>query len=126
MPLSHLPPTPKPSPQTSNNGDIISSNPISHYLNPINSPITFPSDCVSSIYDFKTNGLGLLWTYGTQGYALSTCCPSGNYYTQGFAWLMSYYSSGVCPAAYKTCGLPIDYTDQSTLSGDLLLYVVPV
>ena len=94
-------------------------------LGPLTSPVSFPPNCLSSLYDFNTLGLGLPWTYQTQGCALSTCCPSGNYYTQGYAWLTSFYSPGVCPASYRTCALPTVYSTFSSVSGESIALCCP-
>lgn len=94
-------------------------------LGPMITPMSFPNNCLSSLYDFNTLGLGLPWTYQTQGCALSTCCPSGHYYTQGFAWLTSYYSPGVCPEAYRTCSLPPEYNSFSAVSGESIALCCP-
>jgi hypothetical protein len=64
---------------------------------------SFPSNCLSNLYDFSTYGLDAPWTYETQGCALSTCCPSNNYYTVGWVWFRRYYSPGVCPSDYHSC-----------------------
>lgn len=44
-------------------------------------PLSFPDKCRSSLYDMQNNGIGVSWTYYTQGCALTECCPSGNAYT---------------------------------------------
>ncbi|KAK6530238.1 hypothetical protein TWF694_003602 [Orbilia ellipsospora] len=69
---------------------------------------SFPPDCLSSLWDFNTPALGLPWTQMTQGCAISTCCPYGNFYTEPWAWMTSYYSPDYnCPdttgAFYGNC-----------------------
>lgn len=94
-------------------------------LGPMITPISFPGDCLSSLYDFNTLGLGLPWTYQTQGCALSTCCPYGNYYTEGYAWLTSYYSPAVCPVSYKKCPLPTKLASLSSGGGESIALCCP-
>jgi hypothetical protein len=68
---------------------------------------SFPADCLESLWDLRTTGLDLsLWSFHTRGCAVKTCCPSGNFYTQGWAWMTSYYSPGVCPDQYRSCAPP--------------------
>ncbi len=94
-------------------------------LGPMTTRMSFPTDCLSRLFDFNTKGLGLYFTYQTQGCALRTCCPSGNFYTEGLAWLTSYYSPAVCPADYKTCALPSSYTTFSSVSGESIVLCCP-
>jgi len=85
-------------------------------LGPMTTAITFPAECRDNLYDFSTDGIGVPWTYYTQGCALATCCPSGNFYTTAFAWYTSYYSPGVCPYAYTSCPGPSMVPLQSSES----------
>ncbi|SPO06927.1 uncharacterized protein DNG_09621 [Cephalotrichum gorgonifer] len=75
-------------------------------------PTTFPPDCLNSLFDLNTIALGLPWTYNTQGCAVSTCCPSSNFYTENFAWMTSYYSPGVCPGQYRRCAPPASLSSE--------------
>ena len=84
---------------------------------------TFPADCHESLFDFNTLGLGLPWTYNTQGCAISTCCPSGNFYTEPWAFMTSYYSPGVCPHDYQRCGPPP--TSLETKAGETVAFCCP-
>ncbi|KAF2685439.1 hypothetical protein K458DRAFT_417493 [Lentithecium fluviatile CBS 122367] len=52
------------------------------------------------------DGLGPSGAWKTLGCAMSTCCPSGNFYTEEWAWMTSYYSPGVCPSDYQSCAAP--------------------
>ncbi|KAF8852706.1 hypothetical protein BDZ45DRAFT_749286 [Acephala macrosclerotiorum] len=47
-------------------------------LGPLTTPFSAPPDCLQNLYDFQTAGLipGDLYTYYTQGCAISSCCPS--------------------------------------------------
>src|ERR1700759_3347482 len=70
-------------------------------------PTSFPADCLESLWDFRTTPLhGATLLYNTQGCATSTCCPSGRFYTENFAWMTSYFSPGVCPSQYRSCSPP--------------------
>jgi hypothetical protein len=76
-------------------------------LGPMTTPLTFPADCTDNMWNMQTDGLGVPWTYYTQGCAVSSCCPSSkNNPTEGWGWYSSYYSPRVCPAQYKTCQAP--------------------
>jgi hypothetical protein len=79
--------------------------------------VSFPNDCISSLWDMQTTGLGLPWTYETAGCAVSTCCPSSNFYTEPWAWYTSYYSPGVCPSQYTACSAPFSFL-TATLAKD--------
>ncbi|MCJ1417666.1 hypothetical protein MMC32_004010 [Xylographa parallela] len=91
-------------------------------LGPMTTTITFPAECRDNLYDFSTDGIGVPWTYYTQGCALATCCPSGNFYTTQYAWYTSYYSPGVCPYAYTSCPGPSMITLQPS---DSVAWCVP-
>ncbi|KAK2738163.1 hypothetical protein FQN55_000783 [Onygenales sp. PD_40] len=86
---------------------------------------SFPADCLSELWDLRTTGLGLPWTYNTQGCAVSTCCPSDNAYTEGWAWMTSYYSPGVCPSQYRSCRPPAMPTALSSSQGETVAFCCP-
>ena len=75
---------------------------ITSYVNlgPLPTTVKFPPDCQTDVYDFDALGIGVPWTYYTQGCALSTCCPSGHVYSTAFEWYSKYYSPAVCPYGY--------------------------
>ncbi|KAH8648210.1 hypothetical protein BGZ60DRAFT_521140 [Tricladium varicosporioides] len=85
----------------------------------------FPSDCLSQLWNFNTNGLGMPWTQMTQGCAAKTCCPYGNFYTEPWAWVTSYYSPGVCPSQYRSCPGPSAPSALSTASGETIAFCCP-
>jgi hypothetical protein len=78
----------------------------SHNLGPLTTPVSFPQNCFSNLYDLNKDGLGPSGAWKTQGCAISTCCPSNNFYTEDWAWMTSYYSPGVCPSQYQSCSPP--------------------
>lgn len=73
-------------------------------LGPMPTVLTFPPNCQTDAFDFlgSTAGIGVPWTYYTQGCALSSCCPSSHVYSTPFEWYSKYYSPGVCPYGYAT------------------------
>jgi hypothetical protein len=84
-------------------------------LGPLITPLTLPSDSLSKLWDFNTPGLQpsaqqSLYTYLTQGCAISSCCPSSAPYSEAYQWLTTYYSPAVCPVSYKTCAGPPSLT----------------
>jgi len=84
---------------------------------------SFPSDCLSKLYDLHTLGLGVPWTYNTQGCAVSTCCPSGHFYSEPWAWMTSYYSPSLaCPAEYRKCPPPPSPTALSSQPGETIAF----
>ncbi|KAH6672999.1 hypothetical protein B0J14DRAFT_61421 [Halenospora varia] len=85
----------------------------------------FPSDCLSSLWNFNTNGLGMPWTHMTQGCAAKSCCPYGNAYTEPWAWVTSYYSPGVCPSQYRSCPGPPPPSALITASGETIAFCCP-
>jgi hypothetical protein len=85
----------------------------------------FPSNCLESLWDFNTPGLGMPWTQMTQGCAASTCCPSGNFYTEPWAWMTSYYSPGVCPSQYRSCDGPPAPSALSSAPGEIIAFCCP-
>ncbi|KFZ20223.1 hypothetical protein V502_03264 [Pseudogymnoascus sp. VKM F-4520 (FW-2644)] len=85
----------------------------------------FPSDCLNSIWNFNTPGLGMPWTQMTQGCAAKTCCPSGNVYTEPWAWMTSYYSPGVCPSQYRSCAGPPAPSALSSAPGETIAFCCP-
>jgi hypothetical protein len=56
-------------------------------LGPMTTPFSAPPDCLQNLYDFQTPGLipGDLYTYYTQGCAISSCCPSSTPYAEIYA-----------------------------------------
>ncbi|OBT65074.1 hypothetical protein VE03_05207 [Pseudogymnoascus sp. 23342-1-I1] len=85
----------------------------------------FPSDCLDSLWNFNTPGLGMPWTQMTQGCAAKTCCPYGNVYTEPWAWMTSYYSPGVCPSQYRSCAGPSAPTALSSAPGETIAFCCP-
>ncbi|PMD16826.1 hypothetical protein NA56DRAFT_649122 [Hyaloscypha hepaticicola] len=69
-------------------------------------PTSFPSECLQSLWLFHTSLYNDRFFYLTQGCAASSCCPSGNVYTESYAYMTSYYSLGVCPSQYRNCPPP--------------------
>ncbi|PMD52881.1 uncharacterized protein K444DRAFT_635816 [Hyaloscypha bicolor E] len=115
-------------------------------IGPITTSLSFPPDCYTDHYDFQTWGLGFPWRYTTAGTctrniserdfgsdprrtpgcAISSCCPSGKYYSQGFAWMTSYYSPGLyCPSNYHTCSPPPSPYQLSSASGETIAFCCP-
>lgn len=95
-------------------------------IGPITTSLSFPPDCYTDHYDFQTWGLGFPWRYTTAGCAISSCCPSGKYYSQGFAWMTSYYSPGLyCPSNYHTCSPPPSPYQLSSTSGETIAFCCP-
>lgn len=43
----------------------------SYNLGPITKSLSFPPDCYTNHYDFRTNGLGFPWAYTTAGMPVS-------------------------------------------------------
>ena len=97
-----------------------------HNLGPL-APTSFPVNCLTDWWDMQTIALGMpsVWSYHTQGCATSTCCPSGIFYTEGWAWMTSYYSPGVCPSQYKSCVPPSAPTALSSASGETIAFCCP-
>ncbi|OBT73188.1 hypothetical protein VF21_08707 [Pseudogymnoascus sp. 05NY08] len=85
----------------------------------------FSSDCLNSFWDFNTRALGMPWTQMTQGCAAKTCCPSGNVYTEPWAWMTSYYSPGVCPSQYRSCSGPPAPSALSSAPGETIAFCCP-
>ncbi|KAH8745236.1 hypothetical protein F5882DRAFT_267391, partial [Hyaloscypha sp. PMI_1271] len=85
----------------------------------------FPTDCLASLWDFNTPALGMPWTQMTQGCAASTCCPYGNFYTEPWAWMTSYYSPGVCPSQYRSCHGPLPPSQLSTAPDETIAFCCP-
>ncbi|KFY70227.1 hypothetical protein V499_09351 [Pseudogymnoascus sp. VKM F-103] len=85
----------------------------------------FPSDCLNNFWNFNTPGLGMPWTQMTQGCAAKTCCPSGNVYTEPWAWMTSYYSPGVCPSQYRSCSGPPAPSALSSAPGETIAFCCP-
>jgi len=56
-------------------------------LGPLTTPFSLPPDCLQKLYDLQIPGLipGALYTYYTEGYAISPCCPSSTPYTSVYA-----------------------------------------
>ncbi|KAH6886934.1 hypothetical protein B0T10DRAFT_575324 [Thelonectria olida] len=94
-------------------------------LGPLTTTASFPDDCLSKLYDMNTGGLGMPWTYQTQGCAISTCCPSENSYTEPYEWMTSYYSPGVCPSQYRACDPPSSPTELDSASGETIAFCCP-
>jgi hypothetical protein len=86
-----------------------------HYSPVIDKATAFQVYTISKLSDW---GFSTKYTYETQGCALSTCCPSGNFYSEGFAWLTSSYSHGIYPQEYKTCALRSYYAGFGAASGE--------
>ncbi|KAK3364173.1 hypothetical protein B0T25DRAFT_598025 [Lasiosphaeria hispida] len=87
---------------------------------------SFPTDCLASIWDLHQKGLGLPWSYNTQGCTVRTCCPSGNFYTENWAWMTSYYSPGLaCPAKYRKCPPPPSPSTISSQPGETIAFCCP-
>ena len=83
---------------------------------------TLPPDCLTNALDFQVDGLGLPYTYFTVGCALSSCCPSGNFYSSAFQWYSEYYSPAVCPSGYVSIAAdPI----ISTMAGETVRFCCP-
>ena len=91
-------------------------------LGPIPTTITFPPNCQTDVFDFNADGIGVPYTYYTQGCALSSCCPSSHVYSTAFEWYSNYYSPAVCPSGY-TSG-PADPI-ISTQSGETVKWCCP-
>ncbi|OBT81514.1 hypothetical protein VE02_09750 [Pseudogymnoascus sp. 03VT05] len=85
----------------------------------------FPSDCLNSFWNFNTRALGMPWRQMTQGCAAKTCCPSGNVYTEPWAWMTSYYSPGVCPSQYRSCSGPPAPSALSSAPGETIAFCCP-
>lgn len=75
-------------------------------LGPLTSRPQFPSACYKNLIDMNRNGLGPTGAWKTIGCAMSTCCPSGRFYTEDWAYMTSYYSPGTCPFDYQSCEPP--------------------
>lgn len=69
-------------------------------------PTSFPKSCYTNLIDMNRDGLGPSGAWKTLGCAISTCCPSSNFYTEEWAWMTSYYSPGSCPSDYQSCSPP--------------------
>jgi hypothetical protein len=102
--------------------------PITTYANlgPLTTQASFPANCLSSYYNFQTFGLGWNVSFVTQGCAIETCCPDGNFYTEDFAWMTSYYSPGICPVGYRTCNPPPSPTTLSSASDEVIKFCCPL
>ncbi|OCL02995.1 hypothetical protein AOQ84DRAFT_163174 [Glonium stellatum] len=88
-------------------------------------PTSFPPECLSTLWDMNTYGLGMPWTYETQGCAIKTCCPYGKQYTEAWAWMTSYYSPGVCPSQYRACKPPASPSALSSAEGETIAFCCP-
>src|SRR6266536_3895684 len=88
-------------------------------------PTSFPPDCLQSLWNFHTAlGDSPFW-YFTQGCAASTCCPSGNFYSESWGYMTSYYSPGVCPAQYRRCSPPPAPTTLLSEPGESIAFCCP-
>jgi hypothetical protein len=61
----------------------------------------------------------------TQGCAAKTCCPSGNVYTEAWAWMTSYYSPSICPSQYRSCPGASAPSALSTAPGETIAFCCP-
>ncbi|KAK2801542.1 hypothetical protein FQN51_005249 [Onygenales sp. PD_10] len=86
---------------------------------------SFPSDCLETLWDMNTAGMGIPYTYNTQGCAIKTCCPDENRYTEDWAWMTSYYSPGVCPEQYRSCPPPEGTAELATSQGESIAFCCP-
>ncbi|KAH7398599.1 hypothetical protein BKA66DRAFT_437643 [Pyrenochaeta sp. MPI-SDFR-AT-0127] len=86
---------------------------------------SFPADCLESLWDMQTPVLGGTITYQTQGCAVKSCCPSGNFYSERWAWMTSYYSPGTCPSQYRSCAPPQSPTTLSSEPGEQVIFCCP-
>jgi hypothetical protein len=88
---------------------------------------SFPADCLSSFWNMGTSALAPnAPTFFTQGCAVSTCCPSGNFYTDNFNWMTRYYSPGVCPSQYQSCSAPsLPFPTLSSAPGEIIIFCCP-
>ncbi|KAF2472751.1 uncharacterized protein BDR25DRAFT_341613 [Lindgomyces ingoldianus] len=75
-------------------------------LGPLTSSLKFPSGCYNNLLDMNRDGLGPSGAWKTIGCAMSTCCPGGNFYTEDWGYMTSYYSPGICPSDYQSCDPP--------------------
>jgi hypothetical protein len=113
--------------QTMNTKTVPQGGPFTTFTNlgPL-TPTSFPNDCLASLWDFNTPALvANPLTYQTQGCAVKTCCPSGNFYTEAWAWMTSYYSPGVCPSQYRSCAPPPSPTALSSEEGEIIVFCCP-
>lgn len=95
-------------------------------IGPLTKSLAFNTGCYTNMIDMNRNGLGPSGAWKTLGCAMSSCCPSGNIYTEEWAWMTSYYSPGVCPSDYQSCAPPT----QSGLSltpktGEKIVFCCP-
>jgi hypothetical protein len=88
-------------------------------------PTSFPSDCLQSLWAFHTSLNDEFFSYLTQGCAASTCCPSGNFYTESWGYVTSYYSPGVCPSQYYSCPLALASTSLPYEPGETVVFCCP-
>ncbi|KAK2748588.1 hypothetical protein FQN55_004141 [Onygenales sp. PD_40] len=86
---------------------------------------SFPSNCLETLWDMNTAGMGIPYTYNTQGCAIKTCCPDENRYTEDWAWMTSYYSPGVCPEQYRSCPPPEGTAELATSQGESIAFCCP-
>ncbi|KAF8246420.1 hypothetical protein K440DRAFT_662175 [Wilcoxina mikolae CBS 423.85] len=88
-------------------------------------PLSLPADCLSSLWNLNTPGLitNGMYTYYTQGCAVSSCCPMGTPYSYSYEWLSTYYSPGVCPLSYRTCWRPPNLTPK--VLGEFIAFCCP-
>ncbi|KAI5854284.1 hypothetical protein BZA05DRAFT_262005 [Tricharina praecox] len=95
-------------------------------LGPMITPITFPDDCLSELWNMQTPGLieNAMYTYHTQGCAISSCCPSSTPYSYSYEWLSTYYSPAVCPLSWRPCpGPPSGHVPSAT--GETVAFCCP-
>jgi len=88
-------------------------------------PTSFPADCLENLWDMNTPYLGGTLSYQTQGCGVKSCCPSGNFYTEAWAWMTSYYSPGECPSQYRSCVPPQSPTPLSSEPGEKIVFCCP-
>ncbi|KAH7159539.1 hypothetical protein B0J13DRAFT_642900 [Dactylonectria estremocensis] len=94
-------------------------------LGPLTTKAVFPDECQSNFYNFQTFGLGWGVSFITQGCAVKACCPGGNFYTENFGWMSSYYSPGICPVGYKSCNPPPSPTALSSAPDEIIKFCCP-
>lgn len=80
-------------------------------MGPLTTAVSLPPECLESLWNLNTPGLmpAEIYTYLTQGCAMSSCCPSGTPYSKSWEWLSTYYSPAVCPMSYRACAPPPDF-----------------
>jgi hypothetical protein len=88
-------------------------------------PTSFPTECLESLWNFHTSIRDDVFFYLSQGCAASSCCPSGNVYTESYAYMTSYYSPGVCPSQYRSCSPPSAPTTILSNPGETVAFCCP-